>query len=137
MSKEPIPSKLQNGDSESLRERSFCRWVSRDLFQAIVDFSKSTGLHSLYVEASQEKGRRAIFWNPPASATYEVRSARTREQFEEIHKRSCGSGRKLLSLHVSSENIYSAVWISIEHYDTAARHLDVFGIAPAQYSETT
>ena len=127
-----IPSKTMPGDTERLRERSFTLWMSRDLLQAATDFCKNIGLSSLYSQCSPDGLTRYLFWSPPRGALVEVRSGRTLEQFKKFDLANVERGWPLLSLHVSENGIYSAVWISTDHYETAVSILAFHGITPAQ-----
>ena len=127
-----IPSVLLPGDAGLLREHSFTNWMSRDLLQASTDFCKNLGLVPLYAECSKEGLARYIFWRFPPGAKIEVRSGRTKEKFEDHDRANRERNWLLLSLHVSENDIYSAVWISAEHYDIGKRVLVSHGIIPAE-----
>ena len=63
----------------------------------------------------------------PQGAMIEVRSGRTKAQFEEFDRVNHERNLPLLSLHLNESEIYSAVWISRDHFETAkavllARH---------------
>lgn len=118
-----------------LREHSLTRWMSRDLMQAAVDFSKSMGLIPLYAETSPTHLTRYLFLRPPPGAILEVRSGREREKFEEYDRVNRERNRVLLSLHINEKSLYSAVWISAEHHEAASRLLKFYGISGAQSSE--
>jgi len=127
-----IPSELLDGETELIRQHSFTRWMSADLMQAMTDFCKNIGLHAIYTESSPPNGYRALLWRTPEKACIEVRSKRSRQQFQEIDLRNAAGNRPLLSLHIDERETYSAVWISAEHYETAKAMLAVYGITPAQ-----
>jgi hypothetical protein len=127
-----LPSQILPGDTDLLRNRSFTRWLSRDLRQAAVDFCKNIGLFPIYCEFSPDGLTRYLFWNPPRTTYVEIRSGRTLEQFIAFDQKNAEPDRRLLSLHVSENHIYSAVWISADQYETAASILAAYGITPAQ-----
>ena len=127
-----IPSQILPGESELLRERSFTRWMSRDLRQAATDFCKNIGLLAIYSEFSPDGLTRYLFWNPPPATCFEIRSGRTFEQFKAFDQKNAEAGRRLLSLHINENHIYSAVWISADQYETAASILAAYGITPAE-----
>ena len=131
MSYRYIPS-LLSPEGEFLRERSFTRWMSRDLLQPATDFLKNLQLIALYAECSPEEGHRYLLWHPPEKWSGELRSGRTLEQFEGFDRANVSRGWPLLSLHVSANGIHSAVWISPEHFGAAAKMLAVYGITPAE-----
>jgi hypothetical protein len=127
-----IASKLISGGGEFLRERTFTRWMSRDLMQAAVDFCRNLGLVPAYAECSPDHLTRYLFWQLPQGALIEVRSGRTKEAFEEFDRVNGGRNMRLLSLHVNASQVYSAVWISSDHFDTAKAFLAAQGISPAE-----
>jgi hypothetical protein len=130
-----LPSKLLAGDVELLRQHSLTRWMSRDLMQAAGDFSRNMGLVPLYSETSPDHLTRYLFWRLPQGAPTEVRSGRARDKFEEFDRINSGRNMKLLSLHINESEIYSAVWISGEFFDTAKAVLLAHGITSAQRVE--
>jgi len=125
------PSRLLSDETAILRERSFTRWISRDLLQPATDFLKHLGLYAIYAECSTEYGYRSIQWHPPKGCGLEVRSGRAFEKFEEFDRANVDRGWSLLSLHVNENNLYSAVWITSEHFETARKVLACYGITPA------
>jgi hypothetical protein len=125
-------SKLLNGKTEALREQGFTRWMPRDLTQAAVEFCRYIGLLPVYSECSSEHLTRYLFWQPPQGAMVEVRSGRTRDQFEEFDRVNRTRNMQLLSLHINESNIYSAVWFSTNHLKTAKTFLKTYGITPAR-----
>jgi len=125
------PSKLLPGDGELLRRHGFTRWMSRDLLQAATDFLKNIHLLPIYAECSSENLHRYLCWHPPEGALCEVRSGRTVEQFEEFDRKNSERGWPLLTLHVNESGVYSAVWLSANHVETAKLFLARYGIAPA------
>jgi hypothetical protein len=127
-----VPSKLLGGETELIRQHSFTRWMSADLLQAATDFCRNIGLGAIYSECSRESGFRYLMWRAPKDAHIEIRSGRSRQKFEEIDLRNAANNRPLLSLHIDEKEIYSAVWISAEHYETAKAMLAVYGITPAE-----
>jgi len=131
-----IPSQLVAGETGLVRQHSFTRWMSRDLLQATTDFCKNIGLCALYSECSPENLYRYLLWRTPKDALVEIRSGRTRQTFEEIDSRNIDRNFRLLSLHVNENDVYSAVWISAEHYETAKMMLAVYGITPAERKTT-
>jgi hypothetical protein len=130
------PSLLLGGEFEAARQSAFTRWMSQELMQAAVDFSRNMGLLPLYAETS-DHGTRYLFWHSPIGTLCEVRSARPKDVFLEFDRKNRAQGRRLVSLHINSDQRYSAVWLSPEHYVTAVQHLSRFGIAPAENLEAT
>jgi hypothetical protein len=126
-----VPSELRSGDTESVRQRAFTRWMSRDLLQAATDFCKNIGHVAAYCESSKDT-TRYLFWQMPPGACCEVRSGRTKEKFEDFDRMNRQRGWRLLSLHVSDQELYSAVWISAQHYEAGVAFLRLFGISPAE-----
>jgi hypothetical protein len=127
-----VPSKLLNGDAGKLREQSLTRWMSRDLTQAAVDFCRNLGLVPAYSECSSQHLTRYLFWKPPEGALIEVRSGRARNAFEEFDSVNRERKFRLLSLHINEGDVYSAVWISPDHYETAKAFLAANGISVAE-----
>jgi hypothetical protein len=125
------PSRFLPLADDFVRERSFTRWMTMDLLQAATDFLKNVGLLAIYAETSPKGLHRYLLWNPPQGAYFEVRSGRTREQFEEFDARNAARGWSLLSLHISENGIHSAVWISETHSGAGTAMLQHFGITPA------
>lgn len=126
-----VPSRLELGEAETARQRGFTRWMSRDLLQAATDFCKNIGQVAVYCEASKE-GTRYLFWHMPAGACCEVRSGRAKEKFLDFDQVNRDRDWRLLSLHVSDNDLYSAVWISAQHYEAGVAYLRLFGISPAE-----
>ena len=126
-----VASRLSLGETEMLRRHSFTRWMSRDLLQAASDFLRNLRLLAIYAECSSENLHRYLCWHPPVGCAFEVRSGRTYEQFEEFDRRNLERGWLLLSLHVNECDLYSAVWISPEHFERATTFLAEHGISPA------
>jgi hypothetical protein len=124
------PSQLKNGEFEIARERAVTRWLSRELRQAAVEFSRKLGLVPIYAETSAQ-GTRYLFWHLPPGAMCEVRSGRTEKVFLEFHRKNLSQGRELVSLQVSADRAYSAVWLSSAHRAAATDCLQRFGIAAA------
>src|SRR4051812_43809443 len=127
-----LPSQTLPGKTELLRQHSFTRWMSDDLLQAATDFCKNLGLVSIYSECSPDHLTRYLFWRAPQEARIEIRSGRTEDQFRVFDEANSARGWPLLSLHVNENDIYSAVWISPDHYETATAMLAFYGITPAQ-----
>lgn len=127
-----VPSKLQTGEIEVLRQHSLTRWMSRDLMQAAGDFCRNLGLLPLYVECSPDHLTRYLFWRVPQGAAMEIRSGRAREQFEEFDRANQGRSLALLSLHINESDVYSAVWIAAAHFETAKAVLLAHGITCAE-----
>jgi hypothetical protein len=130
-----ITSKLLAGDSELLRQQTFTRWMSRDLMQAAGDFCRNLGLVPIYCECSPDHLTRYLFWRVPQGALFEVRSGRTKGRFEEFDCVNRERNYRLLSLHVNETDIYSAVWISSDHFETARNFLAAHGITVAERQE--
>ena len=131
-----ISSKLLTGDSELLRQHSLTRWMSRDLMQAAADFCRNLGLVPAYSETSPDHLTRYLFWKRPQEAVIEVRSGRTKDLFEELDRANREKNRRLLSLHVNESDVYSAVWISSDHFETGKAFLAAHGITPAERRES-
>ena len=131
-----VQSKLLPGDSETLRQQSLTRWMSRDLMQAAGDFCRNIGLVPIYCECSPDHLTRYLFWKPPQGAAFEVRSGRTREKFEEFDHVNQQRNLRLLSLHVNESDIYSAVWISADYLETGRAFLKTHGITFAERFDT-
>jgi hypothetical protein len=131
-----ISSKLLTGDSELLRQHSLTRWMSRDLMQAAADFCRYLGLVPAYCETSPDHLTRYLFWKRPQDAVIEVRSGRTKDLFEELDRANREKNRRLLSLHVNESDVYSAVWISSDHFETGKAFLAAHGITPAERRES-
>jgi hypothetical protein len=125
-------SKLRGGNFEFLRESSFTRWMSRDLTQAAVDFCRNLGFIPVYSECSPEHLTRYLFWRPPQDALIEVRSGRTWDKFKEFEGVNRKRKFQLLSLHINQNDLYSAVWISPDHFKTARAFLAAYGISVAK-----
>jgi hypothetical protein len=106
--------------------------MSRDLLQAATDFCKNLGLVAIYCESSPDLLTRQILWRPPQGAQFEIRSGRSEEQFMEFDRSNMARGWHLLSLHINESDIFSAVWIGPEHYDSARNMLAFYGVTSAQ-----
>jgi hypothetical protein len=126
------PSKLLTGDVELLRQQSFTRWMSRDLMQAAGDFCRNLGLVPAYSECSPDHLTRYLFWRLPQGALIEVRSGRSKEEFEKFDSINRDRSLRLLSLHINESDVYSAVWISSNHFETAKGFLAEHGITPGE-----
>jgi len=126
------PSKLLVGDTELVRQHALTRWMSRDLTQAAGDFCRNLGLIPCYCECSPDHLTRYLFWRAPQGALMEVRSGRTKDKFEELDRTNHEKSWRLLSLHVNESEIYSAVWITPDHFETAKAFLLAHGITPAE-----
>jgi hypothetical protein len=109
--------------------------MSADLTQAAVDFCRNLGLVPAYSECSPSPLTRYLFWHPPQGALVEVRSGRAKEKFEELDNAKRGQPWRLLSLHISDAGLYSAVWISAEHYEMGKGYLAAHGITTAECQE--
>ncbi len=129
------PSKLLAGDVEFLRQHAFTRWMSRDLTQAAVDFCRNLGLFPAYCETSPDHLTRYLFWRLPQGAVLEVRSGRTKDKFEELDRANQEKNRRLLSLHINESDVYSAVWISSDHFEAARSYLAAHGITTAERNQ--
>jgi len=126
------PSNLLPGEVAVLRQHSLTRWLSRDLTQAAVDFCRNLGLLPAYSESSPEHLTRYLFWQPPPGALMEVRSGRTQAKFAELDLTKPDPDWRLLSLHVNDAGLYSAVWITADHYEPARVYLAAHGITAAE-----
>ncbi len=127
-----FPSETLAGDTERIRQHSFTRWMFRDLTQAATDFCKNIGLVSIYAECSSDGLTRYLFWKAPSGARVEIRSGRTEEQFKGFDQANIARKWPLLSLHINASNLYSAVWISAGHEETARSILAFYGVTAAQ-----
>ena len=126
------PSKLLTGEVAILRQQALTRWMSSYLTQAAVDFCRNLGLVPAYSECSPDHATRYLFWQPPPGALFEVRSGRTKDKFEEIDSTKHNQPWRLLSLHISDAGLYSAVWITSDHYEIAKAFLAAHGITTAE-----
>lgn len=104
--------------------------------QAATDFCKNIGLIAIYAESSSQGLTRYLFWRPSPRTRFEVRSGRAKEQFEAFDRANSEHGNRLLSLHVSEQGLYSAVWISSEHFEEGRTFLAAFGITPPEKNGT-
>lgn len=129
------PSKLLTGDFELLRLHSFTRWMSRDLMQAAGDFCRNLGLVPAYSQCSPDNLTRYLFWRLPQGGPVEVRTGRVKDKFEEFDRANRERGMRLLSLHINESDIYSAVWVSPDHFETAKAFLAAHGISCAERKE--
>jgi hypothetical protein len=109
--------------------------MSPDLTQAAVDFCRNLGLIPAYSECSAGHLTRYLFWQPPQGALVEVRSGRAQAKFEALDNAKLGQPWRLLSLHISDAGLYSAVWISVEHFEIAKFYLAAHGITTAGCQE--
>jgi hypothetical protein len=130
-----IPSRLLMGEMELLRQHSFTRWMSRDLMQAAGDFCRNLGFVAAYCECSPDSLTRYLFWRIPPGAGFEVRSGRTKDQFEELDCVNREHHRLLLSLHINECDLHSAVWITPNHFEAAKAFLQAHGITTAERPE--
>jgi hypothetical protein len=128
-------SKLLSGAGEQLRQNSLTRWMSRDLTQAAGDFCRNLGLFVIYCETSPDHLTRYLLWRLPQGAGIEVRSGRTKEKFEDLDRTNRARNWRLLSLHVNESDVYSAVWITSDHFETAKAFLLAHGITVAQRND--
>ena len=126
------PSTLLAGEAAVLLQHALTRWMSPDLTQAAVDFCRNLGLVPAYTESSAGHLTRYLFWSPPAGAMVEVRSGRTQDKFAAIDHAKRDQPWRLLSLHVSDDGLYSAVWISSDHFATAKAWLAAHGVTTAE-----
>jgi hypothetical protein len=131
-----VPSQLLTGDAEILRQHSFTRWMSRDLMQAAGDFNRNLGLVPVYSETSPDHLSRYLFWKLPQGALIEVRSGRARDKFEEFDRVNHERKWRLLTLHINESDVYSAVWISADYFETARGFLRAHGITVAERKDS-
>ena len=103
--------------------------------QAAGDFCRNLGLVPIYCECSPDHLTRYLFWRVPQGASIEVRSGRTRDKFEEFDRANKERNWRLLSLHVNESDVYSAVWVTSDHYETAKTFLLAHGITTAERRE--
>jgi hypothetical protein len=129
---EYTPSRLLPGETELLRQHSFTRWMSRDLMQAAGDFCRNLGLLPIYCETSPDHLTRYLFWRLPQGALCEVRSGRSKEKFEEFDRANRERNFRLLSLHINESDVYSAVWISGDFFETGKAFLTAHGVSCAE-----
>lgn len=124
-------------EKDFLRERSFTRWMSRDLKQATVAFCKNIGFIPIYAQTREDGKGRYLFWHPPQGTAFEVRSGCSKENFEELLQKAEGASMPLLNLHISrgKEELYSAVWVSVGSATAAIEYLCTYGIRPSQKNE--
>ena len=87
---------------------------------------------AIYAECSPDGLARYLFWRLPQEARIEIRSGSTEAQFRVFDQANVEKGWPLLSLHVSENDLYSAVWISPESFEAATAMLAFYGITPAQ-----
>ena len=64
----------------------------------------------------------------------EVRSGRTKDRFEAVDAVNHEKRWRLLSLHVNESDVYSAVWIPADHFETAKAFLTAHGITTPERS---
>ena len=125
------PSKHSDDPSFQFREQLFTPWMSADVLQESTQRAHSFGMIPLYSEYEPEKGFREIFWTPPGPTFFEVRSARTFDEFLDIAKRNLENGHCLSTLQISSDNLFSSTWLSEEAVEHAAGTLAALGITAA------
>lgn len=123
-----------SADGDFARENAFTCWMSRDLMQASVDFSKNMGLVPIYAQSHENGTGRYLFWHRPPQTALQVRSHRTRDDFLKLDEKSQEIGWSLLSLHIrhEKEEIYSAVWIAPGRLEHAVQVLALYGIGQAK-----
>lgn len=126
------PSTPLPGDTGILRQHSFTAWLPLEHLQAATDFGLSIGLVPIYAEHQDRDTGRYLFWSPPAGMEFEVRSGRTETEFSAYDEANATKGLQLLSLHLSPDDIYSAIWVSSEHLKTATAVLHHYGLTQAQ-----
>jgi len=126
------PTRILPGDTGLLREHSFTAWLPLEHLQAAGDFGLTIGLLPLYAEHLDRDTGRYLFWSPPAQMEFEVRSGRTESEFRGYDEANATKGLPLLSLHVLADGIYSAVWVSSDHIETADAVLHHYGLTRAQ-----
>jgi hypothetical protein len=124
-------SRLEQGDTAVARECAFTRWMSKDLLQVAIDFYKNIGHVPVYCESSKQ-GTRCILWRMPAGAGCDIRFGCTQDKFFDFNCANEKRDLRLLSLYMSEDELYSAVWVSLRQYDFAVAYLQLFGISPAQ-----
>jgi hypothetical protein len=106
--------------------------MSRDLLQATTDFCKNIGLGAIYAECNPKGLARYLLWHPPEGGYIEIRSGRTKEQFEKFDQENQKRDWPLLTLHISENEIYSAVWVSPDRVEVGRKFLGVYGITVAE-----
>lgn len=121
-------------ESAEFRERCFTSWLPLEALQAAIDFNLALGLLPIYVEHRDSETGRYLFWHPPDGMEFEVRSGRAEDVFRECDEMASDRGLALLSLHISEDRLYSAVWVAEEHLDSATTSLRGFGLSRASRS---
>jgi hypothetical protein len=130
------PSLLKDGSSTALRERLFTSWMSPAQLQDHMKRMAALGMVPLYSTFVPGAGFREIYWRPQVPVYFEVRSARTREQFLEFQRGNAARGWPLLTLHVSEPgDFHSAVWMDTAGHADARPVLEGLGIGLATVSE--
>ena len=126
------PSTPLPGDTGLLRQHSFTAWLPLEHLQAATDFALSIGLLPIYAEHQNRDTGRYLFWSPPAGMEFEVRSGRTETEFRAYDEVNATKGLQLLSLNMSADDIYSAIWVSADHIEIATAVLHHHGLTRAQ-----
>ena len=127
------PSELTE-EKRFIRKASFTRWLALDFHQAAVDFQRSIGLMPLYLETDPDNRRRAIFICYPRESHVAARSGRKEEQFLTYDAQYRQQHMSCLTLHVSVEGLYSAVWCSDDQRSAILPILENYGISPTRSS---
>ncbi len=125
-------SQLAEGTKFELRERVFTPWIGPDSFQAHVDYMFGLGMVALYSEYQPNLGFREIYWTPGVRTYFEARSARDAREFREIVDRNLREGNKLVTLHISSDGLFTSTWLDSEGLTSAEGILKSLGISQAQ-----
>ena len=126
------PTEILPGDTGLLREHSFTAWLQLEHLQAATDFALTIGLLPIYAEHQNRNTGRYLFWSPPAGMEFEVRSGRTETEFGAYDEVAATHGLQLLSLHISADDLYSAVWVSAGQIEIATAVLRHYGLTRAQ-----
>lgn len=126
------PSTPLLDDTGLLRQHSFTAWLPLEHLQAATDFGLSIGLVPIYAEHQDRDTGRYLFWSPPSGMEFEVRSGRTETDFRAYDEANASKGLQLLSLHISADDIYSAVWVTADHIEVATAVLHHYGLTRAQ-----
>ena len=127
-----IASTLADGAEFEFRERVFTPWMGPDSLQAHVDYMVGLGMLALYSEYQPTLGFREIYRTPGVRTYFEARSARNAIEFQEIVDRNLREGNRLVTLHISSDGLFTSTWLDSEGLASAEGILTSLGISQAQ-----
>ncbi len=122
---------LSNDEQFLFRESLFTPWMTAEVLQEHTETVNRLGMIPIYSEHQPELGFREIYWTPNIQTYFEVRSARTFDEFQKIADRNLGSGHRLSTLQISSDDRYSSVWLDENGLLAASGVLSSLGITPA------